>query len=55
MHVIVIADAYVATVEGDGAGHICTNLLGTEPDCHQVSGGDLLTPDLYILADVREA
>lgn len=55
MHRIAIAETYVQTVEAERAGHIRINEVVTEPDCHQVAGGVLLTPDLYIFADVRAA
>lgn len=55
MHRIAIVEAYVDTLKAERAGDIRINEVVTEPDCHQLAGGVLLTPDLYIFADVKAA
>ena len=55
MHRLAIVDAYVATVEAERAGAIRVNEVVSEPECHEQVAGVLLTPDLYINADVLSA
>lgn len=52
MHGLAIVDTYVTTVGLERSGAIRINEVLSEPECHQIVAGVLITPDLYINADL---
>lgn len=50
-HALAIADTYLSLLRLARADKLTINGYSTEPDCHQVVGGQDLKPDLY--ADLR--